>query len=138
MRRDGDISGKDVRMKSVQIDKDNQLHCWKCGSTALTSGRTTRSKVAFGIAVLLTAPKLRCQKCGEWNNNKKGADPWGGQELVTVADLQVGDRIEYQSLTHEVAGIGEPGALGGLKITTAKGKTLRVTRSTKVLRLNDV
>ncbi len=64
-------------MKNIRIDVDGTPRCWNCGSRGLTEKRTFRSKAAIGVGALLTKKKLKCQRCGEYNDTGNGR-PWTG------------------------------------------------------------
>ncbi len=64
-------------MNNIRIDADGTPRCWNCGSKALTEKRTFRSKAAVGVGALLTKKKLKCQRCGEYNDTGNGK-PWTG------------------------------------------------------------
>lgn len=64
-------------MKDVRFDPDGSPRCWNCGSRAFTNKRTTRSKVLVGVGALLTKKKLKCQRCGEYNDTGNGK-PYDG------------------------------------------------------------
>lgn len=69
-------------MKDARIDEDGEARCWKCGAKAFTEKRTARSKVLMGPAALVTKKKLKCQRCGEYNdvgNAKPFTAPQGGR-----------------------------------------------------------
>ena len=66
-------------MKDIRIDKDGEPRCWNCGSKGLIAKRTTRSKVMVGVGALLTKKKLKCQRCGEYNDTGNGK-PYNGPE----------------------------------------------------------
>ena len=68
-------------MQDIRFDEDGEPRCWNCGSKAFQAKRTTRSKLAGGIAaitlvgapiaaagVLSTKKKLKCLRCGEYND----------------------------------------------------------------------
>ena len=77
-------------MKDIRIDKDGLPRCWNCGSKGFTEKRTFRAK-AVGVAtavtvigaplaaggVLATKKKLKCQRCGEYNDTGSGK-PYDG------------------------------------------------------------
>lgn len=56
-------------MQNLTIDASGTPHCGKCGSTSFTAKRTFGSKVAFGVAALLAAKKLKCNACGTYNTH---------------------------------------------------------------------
>lgn len=64
-------------MKDVRFDPDGSPRCWNCGSRAFTEKRTTRSKVLVGVGTMLTKKKLKCQRCGEYNDTGNGK-PYDG------------------------------------------------------------
>ena len=64
-------------MKDIRIDSNGDPRCWNCGGKGFTEKRTTRSKVMFGVAALATKKKLKCQRCGEFNDTGSGK-PWDG------------------------------------------------------------
>ena len=53
-------------MKSTQTHADGSVHCPKCNATSFTAQRTKKVKVGLGLTSLVTAPKLRCNGCGEY------------------------------------------------------------------------
>lgn len=55
-------------MKDIRIDQTGQQRCWNCGARHFTEQRTMRSKVALGVGAVLTKKKLRCVRCGEYND----------------------------------------------------------------------
>jgi DNA-directed RNA polymerase subunit RPC12/RpoP len=59
-------------MKDIRIDIDGSPRCWNCGSKGLTEKRTFRSKATLGVGALLTKKKLKCQRCGEYNDTGNG------------------------------------------------------------------
>lgn len=64
-------------MQDVRIDDQGRQRCFNCGGFNFTQQRTTRSKVAFGIGALLANQKLRCVRCGEYNDTGSGK-PYSG------------------------------------------------------------
>jgi hypothetical protein len=64
-------------VQDVRVDQTGKQRCWNCGGFNFTSQRTTRSKVAFGVGALLANPKLRCVRCGEYNDTGS-AKPYAG------------------------------------------------------------
>lgn len=64
-------------MKDIRFDETGEPRCWNCGARGFTEKRTARSKVAFGVGALLTKKKLRCQRCGEYNDTGNGK-PYDG------------------------------------------------------------
>ena len=76
-------------MEDIRIDKDGLPRCWNCGSKGFTEKRTFRAKatavgaglltvgVAGGAAALLTKKKLKCQRCGKYNDTGSGK-PYDG------------------------------------------------------------
>jgi len=64
-------------MKNIRIDVDGTPRCWNCGSKGLTEKRTFRSKAIVGVGAMLTKKKLKCQRCGEYNDTGNGK-PWDG------------------------------------------------------------
>tara|TARA_X000001036_G_C20448326_1_gene712274 strand:+ start:128 stop:844 length:717 start_codon:yes stop_codon:yes gene_type:complete len=64
-------------MKDIRIDSNGDPRCWNCGGKGFTEKRTARSKVMFGVAALATKKKLKCQRCGEYNDTGSGK-PWDG------------------------------------------------------------
>lgn len=71
------LVGYGRRMKDIRIDAEGIPRCWNCGSKGLTEKRTFRSKVAIGVGSLLTKRKLKCQRCGEYNDTGNGK-PYDG------------------------------------------------------------
>lgn len=65
-------------MKDIRIDIDGAPRCWNCGSKGLTEKRTTRAKM-MGAGALLTKKKLKCQRCGEYNDTGNGK-PYEGPD----------------------------------------------------------
>lgn len=64
-------------MKNVRIDHEGNSRCWNCGSKGFTEKRTTRSKVLVGVGTFMTKKKLKCQRCGEYNDVGNG-QPYTG------------------------------------------------------------
>jgi DNA-directed RNA polymerase subunit RPC12/RpoP len=64
-------------MKNIRIDNDGNPRCWNCGSKGLTEKRTLRSKASLGVGAMLTKKKLKCQRCGEYNDTGSG-EPYDG------------------------------------------------------------
>ena len=64
-------------MENIRIDDNGVPRCWNCGSKGLTEKRTLRSKVMVGVGALLTKKKLKCQRCGEYNDTGNGK-PYNG------------------------------------------------------------
>lgn len=64
-------------MKDIRFDVDGTPRCWNCGSKGLTEKRTFRAKAAVGVGALLTKKKLKCQRCGEYNDTGNGK-PYDG------------------------------------------------------------
>ena len=64
-------------MKNIRIDDNGVPRCWNCGSMGLTEKRTLRSKAMVGAGALLTKKKLKCQRCGEYNDTGNGK-PYNG------------------------------------------------------------
>ena len=64
-------------MKDVRFDTGGVPRCWNCGSRAFTEKRTLRSKALVGVGALLTKKKLKCQRCGEYNDTGNGK-PYDG------------------------------------------------------------
>jgi hypothetical protein len=59
-------------VKDIRFDVDGIPRCWNCGSKGLTEKRTFRSKAMVGVGALLTKKKLKCQRCGEYNDTGAG------------------------------------------------------------------
>jgi DNA-directed RNA polymerase subunit RPC12/RpoP len=59
-------------MKDIRIDSTGSPRCYNCGSKGLTEKRTLRSKALVGVGALLTKKKLKCQRCGEYNDAGNG------------------------------------------------------------------
>lgn len=55
-------------MKDIEVDEQGRQRCWNCGGLNFTQQRTMRSKVAFGVGALVAKKKLRCVRCGEYND----------------------------------------------------------------------
>lgn len=55
-------------MKDVRFDQEGNARCWNCGAKGMTAQRTMRSKVMFGVGAVLAKKKLKCQRCGEYND----------------------------------------------------------------------
>jgi hypothetical protein len=64
-------------VKDIRFDADGNARCWNCGAKGLTEKRTFRSKVIVGFGALLTKKKLKCQRCGEYNDTGNGK-PYDG------------------------------------------------------------
>lgn len=59
-------------MKDIRFDVDGTPRCWNCGSKGLTEKRTFRAKAMVGVGAMLTKKKLKCQRCGEYNDTGNG------------------------------------------------------------------
>lgn len=73
-------------MKDVVV-KLNSLVCWKCGTAdQFIEKRTMRAKAIGGFAALLTAKKLKCKVCGEYNKmgNAQGQPVFEKPQLSPV------------------------------------------------------
>jgi len=55
-------------MRFVGLDKQGNQHCWKCGGQVFTQERMTRVSVVLGVRSIFTTQKLRCARCGEYND----------------------------------------------------------------------
>jgi hypothetical protein len=66
-------------MLSTRVDPDGSVHCPECNATSFTPQRSTGSKIAFGFASLLAAPKLRCNGCGTMLNPKDEPETAGAR-----------------------------------------------------------
>jgi DNA-directed RNA polymerase subunit RPC12/RpoP len=86
-------------MKDIRIDGDGNMRCWNCGAKGLTAKRTLRSKALVGVGSLLTKKKLKCQRCGQYNDTGSG-QPYNGPEGRKY-------RQEYEA---ELAGAPAPSA----------------------------
>jgi DNA-directed RNA polymerase subunit RPC12/RpoP len=64
-------------MRNIRIDSSGSPRCYNCGSKGLTEKRTLRSKALIGVGALLTKKKLKCQRCGEYNDAGNG-QPYTG------------------------------------------------------------
>ena len=64
-------------MKNIRTDQDGQPRCWNCGGRAFAPQRTMRSKLTLGVASVLTKQKMRCVRCGEYND-VGSAEPYTG------------------------------------------------------------
>lgn len=65
-------------MKNIRFDTDGIPRCWNCGAKGFTEKRTFRSKVlGLGVGSLATKKKLKCQRCGEYNDPGNGR-PYDG------------------------------------------------------------
>ena len=64
-------------MKNIRIDSGGLPRCWNCGSKGFTEKRTLRSKALVGVGALLTKKKMKCQRCGEYNDTGNG-QPYDG------------------------------------------------------------
>lgn len=112
------------------------MRCWACGSKGLTSKRTFRSKVAVGVGALLTKKKLKCQRCGEYNDAGNGK-PYKGpakrkyrneyEQEMHARDLPVEpERVEL-SVGQEIqllADLRASGALTDAEFEVQKAKLL--------------
>lgn len=54
-------------MKDVRFTEDGVPRCWKCGSISFEVKRTFRSKLFLGVGSLATKKKLKCLRCGKYN-----------------------------------------------------------------------
>ena len=66
-------------MKNIRIDADGTPRCWNCGAKGFTEKRTFRSKVMVGVGALITKKKMKCQRCGEYNDTGNG-QPYDGPD----------------------------------------------------------
>lgn len=66
-------------MKDIRIDGDGHERCWNCGAKGFTQQRTARSKLLVGVGTVLTKKKLRCVRCGEYNDVGNGK-PYKGPD----------------------------------------------------------
>lgn len=64
-------------MQDIRVDQQGDFRCWKCGGRSFDSKRTMKAKVTLGVGAVLTAKKLKCQACGEYNKTGN-AKPWVG------------------------------------------------------------
>lgn len=64
-------------MRGTVVSGDGDVSCPHCGSTSFTTQRTPGQKLAFGVASLLAAPKLRCNGCGKFLDPKRNEPPPG-------------------------------------------------------------
>jgi DNA-directed RNA polymerase subunit RPC12/RpoP len=65
-------------VKNICFDADNNARCWNCGSKGFTEKRTFRSKVmGLGVGSLATKQKMKCQRCGKYNDPGNGR-PYDG------------------------------------------------------------
>jgi DNA-directed RNA polymerase subunit RPC12/RpoP len=65
-------------MKNIRFDTDGTARCYNCGSKGFTEKRTVRSKVmGLGIGSMATKKKMKCQRCGKYNDPGNGR-PYDG------------------------------------------------------------
>lgn len=103
-------------MKDVRIDEDGATRCWNCGAKNLTPQRTFRSKIALGVGAVLTKKKLRCPRCGEYNDVGNG-QPYDGpakrkyrkeyEEEMAKRGLQAAPAKPELSLAEEIGQLAE-------------------------------
>lgn len=119
-------------MRNARVDSDGDLRCWNCGSRALESKRTFRSKAVLGLAALATKKKLRCQACGEYN------DVGSASELIELPkDEKLPQAIEFvpvqssdagsadlASQLSQLASLHSSGALSSVEFQAAKDRIL--------------
>ena len=55
-------------MLFVGLDKDGNQHCWKCGGQGFTYEHVPWSTDVLDVHATLTAQKLHCVHCGEYND----------------------------------------------------------------------
>jgi hypothetical protein len=86
-------------VKDVRLDSSGRQRCWNCGGLNFTQQRTTRSKVAFGLAAALSKAKLRCVRCGEYSDvgsatpytgpaSRKYAAEWKAEQAAASASTR--------------------------------------------------
>jgi hypothetical protein len=86
-------------VKDVRLDSSGRQRCWNCGGFNFTQQRTTRSKVAFGLSAALSKAKLRCVRCGEYNDvgsatpytgpaSRKYAAEWKAEQAAPSASTR--------------------------------------------------
>ncbi len=54
-------------MKNIRIDQWGRQRCWNCGGINFTTKRTGKSWLLLGVGAVLTNPKQRCNRCGQYN-----------------------------------------------------------------------
>ncbi len=77
-------------MQDIRIDDEGNQRCWKCGGKNFDEKRTFRSKATLGVGALLTHKKLKCLKCGEYNQTGN-AKPFTGP--MTGMRVRCGDKV---------------------------------------------
>ncbi len=109
--------------------------CWNCGSKGLTEKRTFRSKAMFGVGALVTKKKLKCQRCGEYNDTG-GGKPYEGPEsrkyrkeweAEQAARQTTGQPVMTVSVADELAklvGLYEGGLLTDEEFAAQKARVL--------------
>lgn len=123
-------------MKDVRIDQDGEPRCWNCGAKAMEAKRTFRSKVLVGVGALLTHKKLKCQRCGEYNDTGNGK-PYQGpakrryrkeyvQEMKTRGVAPAPERPEVTVAEELVvlAGLRDRGVLTPAEFDVQKARLL--------------
>jgi len=93
-------------LKDIRIDDQQRQRCWNCGGINFTTQRTTRSKL-FGLLCLLTKPKLRCVRCGEYN------DPGNAKHYQGPASRKYAAEWQQEQATWG-AFVGHPHELPGM------------------------
>ncbi|MEO0494052.1 MAG: SHOCT domain-containing protein [Actinomycetota bacterium] len=121
-------------MKDIRIDTDGTPRCWNCGSKGLTSKRTFRSKAMVGVGALVTKKKLKCQRCGEYNDTGSGK-PYEGPKArkyrkeweAEKAEREAGSGQQVQSKASQLeslASLHAEGALTDEEFAKAKNELL--------------
>ena len=112
------------------------MRCWNCGARGITEKRTFRSKATFGVGALLTKKKLKCQRCGEYNDAGNGK-PYKGpakrkyrreyEDEMKQRGLDAAPEQPELSVAQEIAllaDLRDRGALSDAEFETEKAKLL--------------
>lgn len=125
-------------MKNVRVDHNGDMRCWNCGSKGFTEKRTFRAKAMVGVGALLTKKKLKCQRCGEYNDTgggkaydgpaaRKYRKEWEAEKARLTPAEQAAPTVMTASITDELARLGElhhDGVLDETEFAAAKAKLL--------------
>lgn len=123
-------------VKDIRIDINGTPRCWNCGSSGFTEKRTFRSKAMLGVGALLTKKKLKCQRCGEYNDAGNGR-PYQGpaarkyrkeyEKEMKARGLRVEPEAPDLTLVQEIAQLADlrnRGALTEAEFQAQKAKLL--------------
>jgi len=126
-------------MRDVQIDKEQNLRCWKCGGKSFSERRTTRSKVLVGVGSLVTNKKLKCRTCGEYNlmgnakpftgpgsstDHSKNEGESGGKDLQRSALSIAPQQISFADELFKLVALRDAGALSEDEFAVQKNSLL--------------